>query len=90
MSTKIHVAGCGLGRPCSGAKGDVPQAGALLERLSAEVVMAGAAYDGDRFRQAITDKGALAVIPSIPSRARKHLTVRSRPGVGSRRRDRSL
>ena len=31
-----------------------------------------AAYDADHFRQAIADKGALAVIPNNPSRALKH------------------
>lgn len=34
--------------------------------------MADAAYDSDMFRQVITDKGALAVIPNNPSRARKY------------------
>jgi len=35
--------------------------------------MADTAYDADRFRQAIADKGAFAVIPSGPSRARRGL-----------------
>ena len=34
--------------------------------------MADTAYDADHFRQAIADKGALAVIPNNPSRSRKH------------------
>lgn len=34
--------------------------------------MADAAYDADHFRQAIAAKGATAVIPNNPSRARKH------------------
>jgi transposase len=34
--------------------------------------MADTAYDADHFRQAIADKGALAVIPNNPSRARKY------------------
>ena len=34
--------------------------------------MADTAYDADHFRQAIAAKGAVAVIPSNPSRARKH------------------
>jgi transposase len=43
----------------------------LIEGLPAKVVMADTAYDADHFRQAIADKGAIAVIPSNPSRARK-------------------
>ena len=34
--------------------------------------MADAAYDADHLRQAIADKGALAVIPNNPSRTKKH------------------
>jgi transposase len=34
--------------------------------------MADTAYDADHFRQAIADKGALAVIPNNPSRALTH------------------
>jgi transposase len=44
----------------------------LIEDLPAEAVMADTAYDSDRIRQAIANKGALAVIPNNPSRARKH------------------
>jgi len=56
----------------AGQMGDAPQAGALIEGLPAKVVMADTAYDADHFRQAITDKGALAVIPNNPSRALKY------------------
>jgi transposase len=67
----------GLGCPVrfiltAGQRGDAPQAGPLIEGLPAEVVMADTAYDADLLRQAITGKGALAVIPNNPSRARKH------------------
>lgn len=67
----------GLGCPVrfvltAGHRGDAPQAAALIEGLSAEAVMGDAAYDADHLRQAIADKGALAVIPNNPSRARKH------------------
>ena len=67
----------GLGCPVrfiltAGQKGDAPQAGPLIEGLAAEVVMADTAYDADEIRQAIADKGALAVIPNNPSRAKKH------------------
>jgi transposase len=44
----------------------------LIEDLPAEAVMADTAYDSDKIRQAIADKGALAVIPNNPSRACKH------------------
>ena len=56
----------------AGQKGDAPQAAALIEGLPAEVVMADTAYDADHLRQAITAKGALAVIPNNPSRALKY------------------
>ena len=67
----------GLGCPVrftltAGHKGDAPQADALIEGLSADFVMADAAYDSDRLRNAIADKGAMAVIPNNPSRAQKH------------------
>ena len=45
---------------------------ALIEALPADVVLADTAYDSDRLRKAIIDKGALAVIPNNPSRARKY------------------
>jgi transposase len=56
----------------AGHRGDVPQAGPLIDGLAAEAVMADAAYDADHFRQAIAAKGAIAVIPNNPSRARKY------------------
>ncbi|WP_397420823.1 IS5 family transposase [Phenylobacterium sp.] len=77
LSTKIHMAVRGLGCPVrfhltAGQLGDAPQAGQLIEGLPARIVMADTAYDADHFRQAIADKGALAVIPNNPSRALKH------------------
>lgn len=67
----------GLGCPVrfkltAGQKGDAPQAEALIESLPADVVMADTAYDSDRLRDAIAEKGAVAVIPNNPSRARKY------------------
>lgn len=67
----------GLGCPVrfaltAGHKGDAPQADALIEGLPAAFVMADTAYDSDRLRTAIADKGATAVIPNNPSRAQKH------------------
>jgi transposase len=66
----------GLGCPVrfaltAGHRGDAPQAGPLIEGLPAKAVMADAAYDADHLRQAIAGKGAIAVIPSNPSRALK-------------------
>lgn len=55
-----------------GQRGDCPQAYGLIDGLPAEVVMADAAYDADPLRKAIADKGAIAVIPNNPSRARKY------------------
>ncbi|HEX4113621.1 MAG TPA: IS5 family transposase [Stellaceae bacterium] len=77
LSTKIHLAVRGLGCPVrfmltAGQRGDAPVAGALIEGLPAEIVMADTAYDADHFRQAIADKGARAVIPNNPSRTRKY------------------
>lgn len=67
----------GLGCPVrftltAGQKGDAPQAEALIEGLSADIFMADTAYDSDRLRNTIADKGAMAVIPNNPSRALKH------------------
>ncbi len=67
----------GLGAPVrlaltGGQRGDCPQAYGLIDGLPADVVMADAAYDADPLRRAIADKGAVAVIPNNPSRARKY------------------
>ncbi|MGO4404402.1 IS5 family transposase [Bosea sp. RAF48] len=77
LSTKIHMAVRGLGCPVrfsltAGQQGDCPQAHALIEGLPAKVVMADAAYDADPLRREIAEKGAIAVIPNNPSRARKY------------------
>ncbi len=67
----------GLGCPVrfiltAGQKGDAPQAEALIEGLPAKVVMADTAYDSNKLRTIIAEKGALAVIPNNPSRAQKY------------------
>ena len=67
----------GLGCPVrfsltAGQRGDAPQAEPLIEGLAANAVMADTAYDSDRLRRKIADKGAIAVIPNNPSRAIKH------------------
>ena len=55
-----------------GQRGVCPQAYSLIEGLPAVVVIADTAYDADPLRQAIAARGAVAVIPNNPSRARKH------------------
>ena len=48
-----------------------PQATALLAHDRPAAVIADTAYDADRLRTAIAQAGAIAVIPSNPSRAQK-------------------
>ena len=77
LSTKIHLAVRGLGCPIritltAGQRGDCPLAYDLTEGLPAEAVMADATYDADWLRKAIADKGAVAVVPINPCRAREH------------------
>ncbi|MCY0150846.1 IS5 family transposase [Hoeflea sp. G2-23] len=77
LSTKIHMAVRGLGCPVhftltAGQWGDAPQAELLIKGLPADVVMADTAYDSDRLRNLIAEKGAIAVIPNNPSRAKKY------------------
>lgn len=67
----------GLGCPVrfvltGGQKGDAPQADHLIAGLPADFFMADTAYDSDRLRNAIAEKGAVAVIPNNPSRAKKY------------------
>jgi len=77
LSTKIHMAVRGLGCPVrlvltGGQRGDCPQTYGLIEGLPADVFIADTAYDADPLRLAVAAMGAVAVIPSNPSRARKH------------------
>ena len=65
----------GKGRPLRviltpGQRGDVTQAPALLEGLSARRVLADKAYDSNQLREAIAKAGAEAVIPCNPTRRR--------------------
>ncbi len=67
----------GLGNPVAfhltaGHRGDVPQAGALIAGLPAQVVLADGAYDAEPFRELIDGIGATAVIPNTPQRASKY------------------
>ena len=62
-----------LGRPLRfiltpGQRGDITQAPALLDGLSASHVLADKAYDSNALRQIIRDMGAEAVIPSNRTR----------------------
>ena len=56
----------------AGQAGDAPQADILLDGAPAEIVIADTAYDADHIRNAVAQKGAEAVIPNNPSRARKY------------------
>ena len=65
----------GKGRPLKliltpGQRGDVTQAPALLNGLSARRVLADKAYDSNALRQLIVDMKAEAVIPCNPTRKR--------------------
>ena len=50
----------------AGQRGDAPQAEPLLEGAPAEFIIADTAYDADHIRDAAVEKGAEAVIPTIP------------------------
>lgn len=73
MTTKIHMAVDGRGRPLRliltpGQRGDVTQAPALLEGLEAKRVLADKAYDSNALRAIVAGMGAEAVIPCNPTR----------------------
>jgi len=66
----------GLGCPArfhltAGHRGDAPQAAELLGQDRPDFVLADAAYDANHFRTAIAKAGAIAVIPTNPSRTAK-------------------
>lgn len=70
-STKIHLAVRGLGCPVrfhltAGHRGDAPQALPLIDGSPAQVVMADTAYDSDQIRNAVAQKGVLAVQACFP------------------------
>ena len=56
----------------SGQRHDITEAHVLIEGLAARYVLADTAYDADHFRDEVEARKAEAVIPSNPSRARKH------------------
>jgi transposase len=83
LSTKIHAACDSHGNPLrfiltAGSCADYDSALALLEGLSAEVVIADKGYDANYIVEAIGQKGAEAVIPPrchrlIPREYDRHL-----------------
>ncbi len=73
MSTKIHAAVDALGNPVrllltAGQASEYGQANALIEGFGADYILADKGYDSDDFVQAITETGAVAVIPSRKNR----------------------
>lgn len=73
MTTKIHMAVDGRGRPLRviltpGQRGDVTQAPALLAGLTPKRVLADKAYDAKALRRLIAGMNAEAVIPCNPTR----------------------
>lgn len=68
MTTKIHAVVDALGNPLRfilspGQASDITQAEALIADLPAEHVLADKGYDAKSLREAITEQGAVAVIP---------------------------
>ena len=79
FSSKLHAAGDALGNPLAfrltaGQQGDAPQALPLLDRLSAQAVIADKAYDTDAILEAVAAAGALAVIPPRATRLDQRAT----------------
>ena len=73
MSTKIHIAVDALGNVLrllytAGQVHESTRAEALITGLPAENVIGDKAFDSDRFRAHLADRGATAVIPSNASR----------------------
>src|SRR5215467_14077113 len=75
LSTKIHIAVDALGNVLrllysAGQVHESTKAEALIAGLPADNVIADKAFDSDRFRAHLADRGITAVIPSNASRAR--------------------
>jgi len=73
FGTKVHVGVSGLGLPVRlsltpGQAADVSQAPALLEGVSAAVVIGDKGYDSQALVDALNARGAEAVIPSRSNR----------------------
>jgi len=74
FGTKIHGAVSGLGLPAkliltAGQAADVTQTQTLIEGAPIEVVIADKGYDSRAVVEAVEDRGAEAVIPSLKNRA---------------------
>lgn len=79
FSTKIQRLADSLGNPfrfalTAGQAGDAPQAIPLLEGIDAKLFLADRAYDSDAILDWTAAKGAIAVIPSHPSRTEPRQT----------------
>jgi len=75
LTTKVHLAADGRGRPLRailtpGQWGDAPQAPMLLGGYRPNHVIADKAYDSNALRDLIQGLGAAAVIPCNPTRKR--------------------
>ncbi len=75
MTTKVHLAADGQGRPLRvvltpGQWGDAPQAPILLDGFHPNHVIADKAYDSNALRDLIKSRGADPVIPCNPTRKR--------------------
>ena len=73
MSTKVHAATDALGNPVRllfgpGQRHDATRSHELIDGFEPDAVIADKGYDADRFREAIRDKGAEAVIPPRSNR----------------------
>lgn len=79
FSSKLHAAADALGNPLAfrltaGQRGDAPQTPPLLDRLTAQAVIADKAYDTDAILAAVAAGGALAVIPPRATRREQRAT----------------
>jgi len=77
MTTKIHAVVDALGNPLRfilspGQASDITQAEALIADLPAEHVLGDKGYDAKSLREAITEQGAVAVIPSRTTSPQVH------------------
>ncbi len=73
MTSKLHVAVDALGNPLrvrltGGQVGEMTQGEALVEALPAQFLIADTAYDADRFRSNLSNRGITTVIPNNPTR----------------------
>jgi transposase len=83
FGTKVHGAISGLGPPVRliltpGQAADVSHAGALIEGLPIEAVIADKGYDSKAVVGAIEGRGGEAVIPSLKNRAQPRAIDRER------------